>query len=143
MMVMTGLSCKREKQPNGGVEKKWVVTTIAGEGTGAFEDGAALSAKFSHPFDVVVAADGAIYVTDLDNRRIRKIKDGQVSTFAGSGNRGIVNAADLSAQFISPYHIAPGPGRKSLHFRCGRCTNPENISISKGVHICRNKRTWI
>ncbi|MGE5108784.1 MAG: NHL repeat-containing protein [Sphingobacteriales bacterium] len=109
IILITGINCKKDKpeyeSSPPSAEKKWVVTTIAGDGTAAFENGAALSAKFKTPQDVVVAADGAIYVTDADNHRIRKIKDGQVSTFAGSDS-GFVNGNGASAKFGYPYSIA-------------------------------------
>ena len=101
---MAGPGCKKNKPENKPVvnpptEKKWVVTTMAGDGTKDFLDGPALSTKFKVPFDVAVAADGTIYVADAGNRRIRKIKSGQVSTFAGNDTNGIVNANGSLAQF--------------------------------------------
>jgi sugar lactone lactonase YvrE len=100
------ISCKKDDAKEPGTAKKVVVTTIAGDGTSGFSDGPALSAKFNTPADVVVAPDGSIYVTDADNSRIRKIMEGQVSTFAGNGIRGIVNGNGTSAQFGYPYSIA-------------------------------------
>lgn len=104
-------SCKKAKHekdslPPPPTEKKWVVTTVAGNGTPAFADGHALSAKFNAPQDVVVTADGAIYVTDADNHRIRKVSDGQVTTFAGNDNSVFVNGNGVSAGFRYPYSIA-------------------------------------
>jgi sugar lactone lactonase YvrE len=84
---------------------KWVVTTFAGEGTGAFNDGPLLSAKFKSPTGVTVAADGTLLVADFGNHRIRKISDGLVSTIAGNDTSGIVDGHGPEAQFESPYHI--------------------------------------
>jgi streptogramin lyase len=86
-------------------ENKWVVTTFAGEGTGAFNDGPLLSAKFKSPTGVTVAADGTLFIADMGNHRIRKISDGLVSTFAGNDTEGFINGHGLDAQFKSPYHI--------------------------------------
>ena len=66
-------------------EKKWIVTTIAGEGSASFINGPALSATFHFPEDVAIAPNGTMYVSDVLNFCIRKIAAGQVSTFAGSG----------------------------------------------------------
>ena len=88
------------------IEKKVVVTTIAGEGTGAFADGPALTAKFFAPIDVAVASDGTLFVADFRNHRIRKISGGQVSTLAGNDSLGLINGHGLSAQFKFPYRIA-------------------------------------
>jgi sugar lactone lactonase YvrE len=111
VIIAAGISCKKDKQEDKppikpSPDKKWVVTTLAGEGTKDFLDGPALSAKFKVPFDVAVAADGTIYVADAGNHRIRKIQAGQVSTFAGNGTNGIVNGNGSLAQFKYPYHIA-------------------------------------
>src|SRR5512146_2714832 len=46
-------------------EKKWVVTTLAGNGTASFVNGAVSSAGFKFPGDVAVAQDGSVYVTDV------------------------------------------------------------------------------
>ena len=62
-----------------------VVTTIAGGNGAGLEDGPAETARFNSPRGVAAAADGAIYVADNGNHRIRKIApDGTVSTIAGS-----------------------------------------------------------
>lgn len=82
-------------------EKKWMVTTIAGDGDSSFANGPVTSAKFHFPNDVAVAADGSLFVTDGDNRLIRKITGGAVTSFAG-GNFGIVNGPGLSARFKYP-----------------------------------------
>lgn len=107
VIIIAGTSCKKDKQGDKRpTEKKWVVTTVAGDGTAGFGNGAALSAKFDFPVDVAVDRDGAIYVTDADNHRIRKISGGQVSTFAGNDNSGYINGNGESAQFVSPWAIA-------------------------------------
>ena len=103
VILSAGIACKKVIPPK---EKKWVVSTIAGEGTKGFADGPASFSKFQVPFDVAVAADGTIYVTDALNRRIRKIEAGQVSTFAGNGTNGIVNGNGNQAQFKGPYLLA-------------------------------------
>ncbi|MEP7372721.1 MAG: NHL repeat-containing protein [Chitinophagaceae bacterium] len=111
MILAAGNGCKKDKQAEKptaqpAAEKKIVVTTIAGDGTKDFLDGPALSAKFKVPFDVVVGADGTIYVTDASNRRIRQIRNGLVTTFAGNGKNGIVNGNGDFAQFRTPYFVA-------------------------------------
>ena len=62
------------------------VTTIAGSRLHwGLQDGPAETARFNSPRDVAVAPDGAIYVADGRNHRIRKITpDGTVVTVAGS-----------------------------------------------------------
>jgi hypothetical protein len=45
-------------------------------------------------------------VADLNNHRIRMIKDGIVSTFAGAGQPGCVDGPAESAHFQKPYGLA-------------------------------------
>src|ERR1043166_3885103 len=90
LIALTGnLSCRKYRQGYAPAdplpEKKWTVTTIAGDGRPVFADGPAMNSSFRDPFDVTVADDGAVYVADVLNHRVRKIAGGQVTTFAGSG----------------------------------------------------------
>ncbi len=63
---------------------------------GGFLDGDALNARFSLPFGqaadpagrIAIGDDGAIYLSDSRNHRIRKIFNGQVTTIAGNGMPG-------------------------------------------------------
>jgi hypothetical protein len=109
--IVAFISCKKDKHGNGVLaEKKFMVSTVAGDGVDGFVNGAALSARFDAPVDVAISGDGSIYVADYNNHRIRKISAGQVSTFAGSGTYGIVNGNGQSAQFKDPYRVATDGG---------------------------------
>lgn len=107
IITVVGFGCK--KMSTNGLppvqKEKVIVTTIAGDGTDAHEDGPALSAKFHTPADVAIATDGTIYVVDYNDNRIRKIAAGQVSTLAGNGSYGIENGPGESAQFKGPFRI--------------------------------------
>ncbi|MBQ7102876.1 MAG: hypothetical protein IJN89_02325, partial [Anaerotignum sp.] len=59
------------------------VTTVAGSGVAGYKDGAADAAAFDQPTGIDWD-NGALYVADTGNQRIRKIADGKVSTFAGT-----------------------------------------------------------
>jgi len=87
------------------------VTIVAGPASGAdgpvgvgFADGASTVARFSFPFSVAVDGTNSIIVTDLRNRRIRKIcgTSGTVTTLAGSGSEGNEDGVGLSASFNKP-----------------------------------------
>lgn len=85
------------------------VSTLAGSGISGFLDGPAAQARFRGPQGVAVAPDGTVYVADTSNHRVRMIRDGQVSTLAGSGERGDLNGAAAHAQFSALTGIAVAP----------------------------------
>jgi sugar lactone lactonase YvrE len=94
------------------VEPYWraTVVAIAGDGVAELRDGPAERARFSEPFGVAAAADGALYVSDAgDAHRIRRVTtDGVVSTLAG-GPRGFADGAGPEARFSTPSGIALAP----------------------------------
>lgn len=77
-----------------------VVTTFAGTGIIGHADGTGTAASFQYPFNMCMGADGNLYVADVNNFIFRKITPAAVvSTYAGSGIKGIVDGPALSAQF--------------------------------------------
>ncbi len=84
------------KNSEGGFE----VSTLAGNPDRVgFQDGVADSAKFISPHAIVLCSDGGVAVADIGNARIRKIKDGMVSTLAGTGETGNKNGTPDKATF--------------------------------------------
>lgn len=85
-----------------------VVTTFAGTaGVQGSADGTGAAASFFHPFAIAVDSQGNLFVTDKDNKKIRKITAaGVVSTFAGSGAHGGSDGTGTAATFYSPSGIA-------------------------------------
>lgn len=81
------------------LEADWgaVVTVIAGDGVAGVRDGHPSQARFSDPFGIAAAPDGAIYVADAgDAQAVRRLApDGTVSTVAGG--------------FDTPSAVAIGP----------------------------------
>lgn len=64
------------------------ITTVAGNGVGGFsgDNGQATNASFLFPFSAATAPNGELYVSDSQNRRIRKVTlNGVVTTVAGTG----------------------------------------------------------
>jgi sugar lactone lactonase YvrE len=83
------------------------VTTLAGSGTSGYADGQGTAASFRNPFGVAVDGSGNVYVTDMNNHRIRKItSSGIVTTLAGSGTHGYADGQGTSASFSSPQGVA-------------------------------------
>jgi DNA-binding beta-propeller fold protein YncE len=86
------------------------VTTLAGDGTAGWRDGAASNAQFNAPVGVAVDARGErVYVADTYNDRIRLITttDGQVTTVAGGSAPGYADGAGVSgALFDTPCALA-------------------------------------
>lgn len=90
------------------ISPQGVVTTLAGS-THGFADGNGSSARFSYPFSICSSPDGTLYVADFGNHSIRKITlNGDVTTFAGNGISGDVNAVGAAAKFQGPSGVTYG-----------------------------------
>ncbi len=81
-------------------------TTVAGSQQG-FADKPGLAAEFNAPSGMAADTLGDLYVADAGNHRIRKIgSDGEVSTLAGSGERGLAEGPAATARFNDPGGVA-------------------------------------
>jgi hypothetical protein len=85
-------------------------TTLTGSVPG-FADGPLSAALFNLPCGVAVGPDDTIYVADTGNHRIRRIRDGQVSTLAGS-SAGLAEGQGATARFDLPVAVAFGKGNQ-------------------------------
>jgi serine/threonine-protein kinase len=80
-----------------------VVTTLAGSGGVGAVDATGTAASFNYPRGITVDAAGNVYVADSFNHKIRKITSaGVVTTLAGSGVAGAVDATGTAASFSNP-----------------------------------------
>jgi sugar lactone lactonase YvrE len=92
-----------------------MVSTVAGNGTAAFDDGdgppdTPSSATFNLPTGIAVDLAGNIFVADTKNNSIRMISpDGGTTTVAGNGTAGLVNGTlgkGGTTEFNYPISIA-------------------------------------
>jgi NHL repeat len=83
------------------------VITFAGNGNQGFVNGTGTAAEFGSPIALAVDNLGNVYVVDGLNYCIRKITyNGIVSTLAGNGTSGYVDAQGTKAEFEAPNGIA-------------------------------------
>jgi len=79
------------------------VTTYAGTGAQGWVNGAALSAKFWGPANIVIDKNGNVFVSDEQNNAIREVTStGNVITIAGTGVAGFQNGPISTATFNHP-----------------------------------------
>lgn len=81
-----------------------VVTTLAGTGAYAHDDGPGAGAKFRLPSAIAIDGAGNLFVADNgqddSSKHIRRISQaGEVSTLAGTGEQGYVDGPGLTAKF--------------------------------------------
>jgi sugar lactone lactonase YvrE len=82
-----------------------VTSTLAGSSSG-YVEGLGTIAKFQSPTGISVDSVGNVFVADLSNYSIRKITSlGLVSTLAGTGAYGNINANGALASFTAPSGI--------------------------------------
>jgi uncharacterized protein (TIGR03437 family) len=87
-----------------------VTSIVAGTGRPGYsgDDGPATSAQLSHPIGITLDASGSLYIADSDNRRVRRVTNGVITTVAGNGTGG--HGGDggpaTKAQFVQPLAVA-------------------------------------
>ena len=85
--------------------------TLAGNGTGGWQDGTGAEVKFNSPAGLALdPVNNILYVADSANNRIRKIllslNPVETQTLAGDGTEGSRNGSYSDAQFNSPAGLA-------------------------------------
>ena len=116
------------------VDKKGSTSLVAGvPGQEGYKDGPAGEALFLEPSAVIMAEDGSVYVADSGNQRIRRIKDGQVTTLAGG-------AQDY---YLDTHYRQPGSAdgkgdQAGFWFPEGICMAGEAVIVADtGNHVVR------
>lgn len=90
------------------------ITTVAGNGLFGFsgDGGPATQARISDIYDVALGPDGAIYIADFSNHRVRRVgTDGIITTVAGNGVNGWSGDGGPARQAAIgyPWGLAVGP----------------------------------
>jgi len=93
-----------------GAEKRWSISTLAGDGAPGYagDDGPAAKAQLANPYGVTRGPDGALYICEVDNHIIRRIApDGIITTVAGTGRRGYSGdgGPGLQVTLNEPYEV--------------------------------------
>jgi sugar lactone lactonase YvrE len=83
------------------------VTTVSGNTTPGYRNGAADVARFNLTADVLIRATGDYLIADANNHTIRLVSaDGFATNWAGNGTAGYANGMRQSARFIRPTGLA-------------------------------------
>ncbi len=88
-----------------------IITTIAGTGQSENngDSGLAGNTNIGWPFGVEIGPDGALYITECTNHRVRRLdlKSGQLTTVAGNGQRGWSGDGGTAtdARLDQPYEV--------------------------------------
>lgn len=92
------------------VDINGIISTIAGNGSAGFsgDGGPAISAQLYLPYGIAVDNNGAIYISDTSNRRVRKVdSNGLINTIAGIGATGSNGDGGLAINAkLTPYGIS-------------------------------------
>jgi DNA-binding beta-propeller fold protein YncE len=103
------------------VDAKGALSTVAGTGKkgDGGDGGPATKAEFNGMHNLAVAPNGDLYIADTWNNRVRKIdaKTGQISAFAGTGEKGFSGDGGpaAKAQFGGVYCAALDPKGERLY----------------------------
>jgi len=93
------------------VDRKGIITTVAGNGTAGFsgDGGPATQASLNLPSGLAVDTQGNLYISDRSNNRVRRVNTkGIIQTIAGNGAEGYHgdNMPALKATLDKPFGLA-------------------------------------
>jgi signal transduction histidine kinase len=81
------------------IDPDGIITTVAGNGLAGFggDGGSAVEASLHFPTDVVIDADGNLFIADSFNNRVRRVdQSGVISTLVGTGGAGLSGDGGLA-----------------------------------------------
>ena len=123
-----------------------LIQTIAG--TGQIEDGgdrgAALEVNIGNPYGVEIGPDGALYICEVSNHRVRRLDllSGELTTVAGTGKQGYAGDGGLATAALlnEPYEVRFGCGWEYVLCRDAKPFGAAGGSGERG-HLDRG-RLW-
>ncbi|WP_174424494.1 hypothetical protein [Cupriavidus basilensis] len=118
----------------------------AGSGASGAQDGPGVSATFSNPAGVAVGANGAVYVSDTGNNKIRKLMptpQTRTGLLGDSAVQPVLSGARAQVR-VASLCLACHPGRACTVFRCRAAHSPSAPGTGPITHVivgCR-RRVW-
>ncbi len=92
------------------IDSRGIITTVAGNGTRGYsgDGGPAVAAQLSGPTGITVDNNGRLYIADNNNYRVRMVRDGTISTIAGTGASGYGGDGGpaTAAKLQNPFDVA-------------------------------------
>lgn len=89
----------------------WNVALVAGSavGGGGYVDSVRENARFNTPLDMTLHPTGDLYVSDINNRRVRQVTVAGVVTTVAGGSYGYADGVGTAALFRDPLGIVADP----------------------------------
>ncbi len=87
------------------------------------------------PHDLLVAPDGTVYVADTFGHAVRRLADGKLQPFAGSGNKGFAGDGGpaAAARFDEAYSIAVSRDGQSLYVVDLKNRRVRRVDVATGI----------
>jgi streptogramin lyase len=125
-----------------------VITTVAGTGKAGFsgDGGPAVKAELRQPHSIALDQAGNLYICDIGNHRIRRVEaeTGLISTFAGTGGRGLTpDGAALEGTPLNGPRALDFDGRNALYLalREGNALYRIDLNQRKLQHLAGTGRS--